>query len=183
MVAINPAASILPIVEAWRRNAWKRSSGRRSPSCRMTTACDTRVAESPIFLARYDPQVADVFLKQAVASQNGSRWYFPMRLGPRRVLTLAAPWPCRSAASRVRSASMANRSDQSSSRRADHLPGRTNRGTLEGRLAPLGHPDRRTKIPLNLDSIAGSDCRCVSMAGSDCGRVFFFFFFHFVEKV
>ena len=108
MVAINPAASILPIVEM--RGAGTPGRGlleggrphaerRQGPRAGFA---DARIAQSAIFLARYDRQVADVFVTQALASRSRSResgtsgWSF----GPRRVLTRGRRGDVRSAASR-----------------------------------------------------------------------------------
>ena len=85
MVAINPAASILPIVEVvaperleevfWKAVALMPNDDR----VRATGFADAVIAQSAIFLARYDRQVADVFVNQALASRTRSRsGYFPM---------------------------------------------------------------------------------------------------------
>ena len=79
MVADNPAASILPIVEKvaperleevfWRAVALMP----KDDMARQRGVVDFRVAEAAIFLARYDRQVADVFVTQAMSSQSRSR--------------------------------------------------------------------------------------------------------------
>ena len=99
---INPAASILPIVEKvaperleevfWRAVALMP----KDDMARERGIADFRVAEAAIFLARYDRQVADVFVTQAMASrvtQASGIVSTPGRSsGPRRVLTRGAPW-------------------------------------------------------------------------------------------
>ena len=76
MVADNPAASILPIVEKvaperleevfWRAVALMP----KDDMARERGIADFRVAEAAIVLARYDRQVADVFVTQAMSSQS-----------------------------------------------------------------------------------------------------------------
>jgi hypothetical protein len=82
-VSDNPAASILPIVEKvaperleeifWRAVALmpKGDLARQQQG-----VVDYRVATTAIFLARYDRQVADVFLAQAMSSQSHSRIFY-----------------------------------------------------------------------------------------------------------
>jgi len=90
-VANDPAASILPIVEKvaperleevfWRAVALmpKRDMARLEQGF-----VDYGVVETAIFLARYDRQVADVFVMQATSSQSRSRLaYFPDVIRPK----------------------------------------------------------------------------------------------------
>jgi hypothetical protein len=82
MVAENPAASILPIVENvaperleevfWRAVALIR----RNEISRQRGIVDFRVISTAIFLARYDRQVADVFVTEAMSSQSRSRVFY-----------------------------------------------------------------------------------------------------------
>ena len=63
---------------------------------------DPRVADAAIFLARYDRQVADVFLTQAMSSQPRSRnVYDSSVIRAMAALTREPPWrrskPCLSA--------------------------------------------------------------------------------------
>jgi len=81
-VAANPAASILPIVEKvaperleevfWRAVTLIR----KDDTARQLGVVDYRVAVAAIFLARYDRQVADVFVTQAMSSQSRSRIFY-----------------------------------------------------------------------------------------------------------
>jgi hypothetical protein len=79
IVADNPAASILPIVERVAPERLEEVFWRavtlmpRDDMSRQRGMVDPRVADSAIFLARYDRQVADVFLTQALSSQARSR--------------------------------------------------------------------------------------------------------------
>jgi len=82
-VANNPAASILPIVEKvaperleevfWRAVTLmpKVDTARQ-----VVGVVDGRVTDAAIFLARYDRQVADVFVTQAMSSQSRSRIFY-----------------------------------------------------------------------------------------------------------
>lgn len=82
MVAENPAASILPIVENvaperleevfWRAVALIR----KNEITRQRGMVDFRVISSAIFLARYDRQVADVFVTDAMSAQSRSRIFY-----------------------------------------------------------------------------------------------------------
>jgi hypothetical protein len=85
VVANNPAAWILPIVEKvaperveelfWRAVALMPSDD----MARQRGTADPRIAEAAILLARYDRQVADVFVTQATSSQSPTRIvYLPM---------------------------------------------------------------------------------------------------------
>ncbi len=75
-VAVNPAASILPIVEKVAPERldevfWKAVALiPKDEIARERGAADPRVAIAAIFLARYDRQVADVFLTQTVPSAS-----------------------------------------------------------------------------------------------------------------
>jgi hypothetical protein len=79
MLPNNPAASILPIVEKvaperleevfWRAVALMPNDD----LARQRGMVDPRVADAAIFLARYDRQLADVFVSQAMASLPRSR--------------------------------------------------------------------------------------------------------------
>jgi hypothetical protein len=81
-VAEDPAASILPIVEKvaperleeifWRAVALMP----KDDLARQRGIVDFRVAAAAIFLARYDRQVADVFVMQAMSSQSPSRNFY-----------------------------------------------------------------------------------------------------------
>ena len=78
-IGANPAASILPIVEKvapehleeafWLAVALMP----KSDLARQRGIVDSRVAEAAILLARYDRQVADVFVTQALSSQSRTR--------------------------------------------------------------------------------------------------------------
>jgi hypothetical protein len=85
MVANNPAALILPIVEKvaperveevfWQAVALMP----RDDMAHQRGIADPRIAEAAILLARYDRQVADVFVTQAMSSQSPSRTvYLPI---------------------------------------------------------------------------------------------------------
>ena len=81
-VAEDPAASILPIVEKvaperleeifWRAVALMP----KDDTARQRGIVDFRVAAVATFLARYDRQVADVFVTQAMSSQSRSRIFY-----------------------------------------------------------------------------------------------------------
>ncbi len=75
-VAANPAASILPIVEKLAPDRlagvfWKAVALMpKDDTARERGAVDTRVVNAAIFLARYDRQLADVFLTQTMPSAS-----------------------------------------------------------------------------------------------------------------
>jgi hypothetical protein len=75
-VAVNPAASILPIVEKLAPERldevfWKAVALMpKDDTARERGAVDTRVVNAAIFLARYDRQVADLFLMQTLPSAS-----------------------------------------------------------------------------------------------------------------
>ena len=83
MVANNPAASILPIVEKVAPERleevfWKAVALMpKDDMARERGIADFRVAEAAIFLARYDRQVADVFVTQAMSSHVSQPWFLP----------------------------------------------------------------------------------------------------------
>ena len=82
MVAANPAALILPIVETvaperleevfWRAVALMP----KNDLARQRGIVDFRVISTAILLARYDRQVADVFVTQAMSSRSPSRVFY-----------------------------------------------------------------------------------------------------------
>jgi hypothetical protein len=81
-VANNPAASILPIVEQVAPERleevfWKAVALiRRDDAARQRGVADFRIMMAAIFLARYDRQVADVFVTQAMSSQSRNRVFY-----------------------------------------------------------------------------------------------------------
>ena len=151
MVAVNPAASILPIVEKVAPERleevfWKAVALMpKDDVARERGTADARVADATIFLARYDRQVADVFLAQATGIRIAwRRWKRPVRLaghpgeggcrpaGRRGITRIAA-----SHSRRSRSGPSAESSDGRRSRKRGHLLGRTHRRTLEDSLASV----------------------------------------------
>ncbi len=89
-VANNPAALILPIVEKMAPERleevfWKAVAMIRSDATAKTQGrADPRVAQAAIVLARYDRQVADVFVTQAFSSLSPSRpFYWPVDIRAR----------------------------------------------------------------------------------------------------
>ena len=103
-VAINPAASILPIVEKVAPERleevfWK-----------AVALMPKNDAQSGIFLARYDRQVADVFVTQAVT-------YRPRSLASTSVMVGAGQGECRSSRRRGDDRSTASRQLRSAVRR------------------------------------------------------------------
>ena len=106
-VALNPAASILPIVEkvvpelleevSWRAVALMPKDDEMA---RQRGLFAWRVAEGAIFLARHDRQVADVFVTLAISSlPRGTVGYSPMiirakaAVGPRGAFALMEALP------------------------------------------------------------------------------------------
>ena len=79
MFGANPAAMILPIVEKVAPDRLEETFWRavalipKSDMARERGVVDSRVAETASLLARYDRQVADLFVTQALSSQSLSR--------------------------------------------------------------------------------------------------------------